>query len=124
AERHGGPERHGGRSLQGDGLARFGAAVTDVCAELARAIAADAEGATKLVVIEVEGLRDDEEARTVARAVANSALVQTALFGADPTCPGAPAPAGVPGRGSRAKASAARQRSAFSPTTPAGLPGR
>jgi glutamate N-acetyltransferase/amino-acid N-acetyltransferase len=73
-----------GSFLQGEGLARFGTAVTGVCAELARAIAADAEGATHLVVIEVEGLRDDAEARRVARAVADSALVKTALYGADP----------------------------------------
>jgi glutamate N-acetyltransferase/amino-acid N-acetyltransferase len=70
--------------LQGEALARFGSAVTDVCAELARAIAADAEGAEHLIAIEVEGLRDDDEARRVARAVADSPLVKTALYGADP----------------------------------------
>jgi glutamate N-acetyltransferase/amino-acid N-acetyltransferase len=74
----------GGVPLQGAGLARFGGAVMGVCAELARAIAADAEGATHLVTIEVEGLRDDAEAYRVARAVADSALVKTAVFGADP----------------------------------------
>jgi glutamate N-acetyltransferase/amino-acid N-acetyltransferase len=68
----------------GEGLARFGAAVTDVCGELARAIAADAEGATHLVTIEVEGLRDDREAYRVAKTIAESALVKTALYGADP----------------------------------------
>src|SRR5262249_17757467 len=73
-----------GPHLQGEALARFGAAVTDVCAELARAIAADAEGAAHLVTLEVEGLRDDAEAHRVARAVADSALVKTAIFGADP----------------------------------------
>jgi glutamate N-acetyltransferase/amino-acid N-acetyltransferase len=70
--------------LQGEALARFGAAVTGVCAELARSIAADAEGATHLVTIEVEGLRDDAEAQRVAKAVADSALVKTAIYGADP----------------------------------------
>jgi glutamate N-acetyltransferase/amino-acid N-acetyltransferase len=73
-----------GAPLQGPALARFGAAATEVCAELARAIAADAEGASHLVVIEVEGLRDDAEARRVAKAVADSPLVKTAVFGADP----------------------------------------
>jgi glutamate N-acetyltransferase / amino-acid N-acetyltransferase len=73
-----------GPPLIGDALARFSAAATDVCADLARAIASDAEGASHLVLIEVEGMRDDEEARTVARTVANSALVKTAIFGADP----------------------------------------
>jgi glutamate N-acetyltransferase/amino-acid N-acetyltransferase len=73
-----------GPSLSGDGLARFEAAATDVCADLAWAIVADAEGASHLITIEVEGLRDDAEARRVARAVADSALVKTAIFGADP----------------------------------------
>jgi glutamate N-acetyltransferase/amino-acid N-acetyltransferase len=52
--------------------------------ELARAIAADAEGASHLITLSVEGLRDDAEARRVAKAVAESALVKTAVFGADP----------------------------------------
>jgi glutamate N-acetyltransferase / amino-acid N-acetyltransferase len=72
------------RLLTGEELARFGAAVTDVCGELARAIAADAEGATHVVTLEVEGLRDDREAYRVAKTVAESALVKTALYGADP----------------------------------------
>lgn len=63
---------------------RLLAAVTDVCGELARAIASDAEGATHLVTIEVEGLRDDREAHRVAKTIAESALVKTALYGADP----------------------------------------
>lgn len=73
-----------GPPLTGEALARFGSATTAICAELARAIAANAEGATHLVTLYVEGLRDDEEARRVAKAVAESALVKTALFGADP----------------------------------------
>jgi glutamate N-acetyltransferase/amino-acid N-acetyltransferase len=74
----------GGAQLHGPGLARFGQMVTGVCADLARAIAADAEGANHLVVIDVEGLRDDHEARRIAKTVADSALVKTAIFGADP----------------------------------------
>src|SRR5262249_42001058 len=73
-----------GPKPQGEALARFNDAATAVCADLARAIAADAEGASHLVAVEVEGLRDDAEARRVARAVADSALVKTAIFGADP----------------------------------------
>jgi glutamate N-acetyltransferase/amino-acid N-acetyltransferase len=73
-----------GAKLRGAELAAFDEAATAVCAELARAIAADAEGATHLVRLDVEGLRDDAEARRVARAVADSPLVKTALFGADP----------------------------------------
>src|SRR5205807_8033010 len=70
--------------LQGEALTRFEQTATAVCADLARAIAADAEGATHLIRIEVSGLRTDEEARRVAKAVAESALVKTAVFGADP----------------------------------------
>ncbi len=70
--------------LRGERLNRFAAAATAVCGELARAIAADAEGATHLVTIEVEGLRDDREAYRVAKAVADSPLVKTAICGADP----------------------------------------
>ena len=74
----------GCRPLGGGGLDRFGAALTAVCADLARSIAADAEGAGHLVTVEVEGLRDDAEARRVAKAVADSPLVKTAVYGADP----------------------------------------
>jgi glutamate N-acetyltransferase/amino-acid N-acetyltransferase len=73
-----------GPHLEGPALATFGQAATAVCADLARAIAADAEGAAHLIILDVEGLRDDGEARTVAKAVAESALVKTAVFGADP----------------------------------------
>jgi glutamate N-acetyltransferase/amino-acid N-acetyltransferase len=73
-----------GPKLKGEALATFHLAASSICADLARAIAADAEGATHLVQIEVEGLRTDAEARRVAKAVAESALVKTALFGADP----------------------------------------
>jgi glutamate N-acetyltransferase/amino-acid N-acetyltransferase len=74
---------HGPR-LAGADLAAFEREAGAVCADLAREIAADAEGATHLVRIDVEGLRDDAEARRIAKAVADSALVKTALFGADP----------------------------------------
>jgi glutamate N-acetyltransferase/amino-acid N-acetyltransferase len=70
--------------LLGGSLVRFEEAVTSVCADLAREMASDAEGASHLVTIDVEGLRDDVEARRVAKAVAESALVKTAIFGADP----------------------------------------
>jgi glutamate N-acetyltransferase/amino-acid N-acetyltransferase len=73
-----------GPKLAGRELRAFKQAATEVCADLARAIAADAEGATHLVTIQVEGLRDDAEARRVAKAIADSPLVKTALFGADP----------------------------------------
>ncbi len=73
-----------GPPLQGEARDRFDQGVTAVCADLARAIAADAEGAAHLITIDVEGLREVGEARRVARAVAESPLVKTAVFGADP----------------------------------------
>jgi glutamate N-acetyltransferase/amino-acid N-acetyltransferase len=68
----------------GGNAAEVEAAVHDVCAELARDIAADAEGAEHLITLRVEGCRSDAEARQIAKVVAESALVKTAVFGADP----------------------------------------
>ena len=53
------------------------------CETLARKIAADGEGATKLVTVDVLGCKTDEDADTVARSIANSPLVKTAIFGHD-----------------------------------------
>ena len=62
----------------------FCAALTDVCGELARDIAADGEGATKLLTVEITQAPSAEIARDVSKAIAVSPLVKTALFGADP----------------------------------------
>lgn len=70
--------------LQGESLRRFGQVLTEVCVELARAIVADAEGASHLITLDVQGLRSEAEARQIARTIANSPLVKTAIFGADP----------------------------------------
>ncbi|MBL9022742.1 MAG: bifunctional glutamate N-acetyltransferase/amino-acid acetyltransferase ArgJ [Myxococcales bacterium] len=59
-------------------------AITDVARRLAWLIARDGEGATKVTTIRVSGAADDTLAREVARRVASSALVRTALFGCDP----------------------------------------
>jgi glutamate N-acetyltransferase/amino-acid N-acetyltransferase len=74
----------GGDPLSGDDLASFGTLVRDSCRELARMIPDDGEGATHLITIDVEGCSDRDEARTIARAVADSPLVKTAIHGADP----------------------------------------
>lgn len=63
---------------------RFEHALQLVARALALAIVADGEGATKLVEIEVRGATTETAARDVGRAIARSALVKTALFGADP----------------------------------------
>jgi len=73
-----------GTPLTGEALAEFAAAVQGVCKDLAKAIAADAEGSTHLITIEVEGSRNDAEAHRIAKTVAESALVKTAFYGADP----------------------------------------
>lgn len=68
----------------GRDLALFTEALTFVCTELAKKIARDGEGATKLVSVRVKGARTEGDADRAARSVANSPLVKTALFGNDP----------------------------------------
>ncbi len=65
-------------------LTLFETALTDLLGELARAMAADGEGATKLLEVVVAGAPGDAAARDVARAIAQSPLVKASLFGADP----------------------------------------
>jgi glutamate N-acetyltransferase/amino-acid N-acetyltransferase len=61
----------------------FADALHHVCAELARQIVADGEGATLVAEISVSGAASDAEAKAVARRIATSPLVKTALFGKD-----------------------------------------
>ncbi len=68
----------------GDALEDFVEALTRVCGYLAREIARDGEGATKLVEVAVRGAADEGSAERVARTIAESPLVKTALFGCDP----------------------------------------
>lgn len=74
----------GGEPLSGDDLAQFQTALDEVCVDLAKAIAGDGEGATHLVTIELTGCASRESALEIAKTVANSPLVKTALHGADP----------------------------------------
>ena len=64
--------------------ASFTAAVTEVCADLARQLQADAEGASKAIAIEVVGAASEDDAVTAGRAVARSALLKCAIAGEDP----------------------------------------
>jgi len=73
----------GGAAGPVDG-AGFAAALAEACADLAAQMAADAEGATKVVRITVTGAGDDAEARRGARRVAESQLVKCSFYGADP----------------------------------------
>ncbi|MEM9137073.1 MAG: bifunctional ornithine acetyltransferase/N-acetylglutamate synthase, partial [Cyanobacteria bacterium P01_F01_bin.42] len=58
--------------------------LTQVCQSLAKAIARDGEGATTLMEVQVQGASDDASARQIARTVAGSMLVKSAVFGRDP----------------------------------------
>jgi glutamate N-acetyltransferase/amino-acid N-acetyltransferase len=60
------------------------AMLTEVCIYLAKAIARDGEGATCLIEVQVSGAEDDVAARQVARTIAGSSLVKSAIFGRDP----------------------------------------
>jgi glutamate N-acetyltransferase/amino-acid N-acetyltransferase len=62
----------------------FAAALREVCQSLAYQIAADGEGATKVVRITVKSARSEPDARTIARVIANSPLVKCAMHGNDP----------------------------------------
>ncbi|MFY0567893.1 bifunctional glutamate N-acetyltransferase/amino-acid acetyltransferase ArgJ [Archangium lansingense] len=68
----------------GPELKEFTATLSDLCLEMAREIASDGEGATKLLEVEVTGAPDAAIAQDLARAVAGSTLVKAAVFGADP----------------------------------------
>jgi glutamate N-acetyltransferase/amino-acid N-acetyltransferase len=76
----------GNAVVRGDGAARrtLAGAVGEVAGEVARLVAYDGEGATRVVTIEVRGARDDGDAARVANAVGRSQLVKTAFFGVDP----------------------------------------
>ena len=63
---------------------RFASALDEVCADLARQVVADGEGATVVLEIEVAGAATGAEAEAIARRIATSPLVKTAAFGHDP----------------------------------------
>jgi glutamate N-acetyltransferase/amino-acid N-acetyltransferase len=62
----------------------FARALLEISRELCYRLARDGEGVTKLATVSVAGARSVADADRVARSVANSALVKTALFGGDP----------------------------------------
>jgi glutamate N-acetyltransferase/amino-acid N-acetyltransferase len=73
-----------GVEVRGAGLPGFTAALTETCVELAKQIARDGEGATRLVEITVTGALDEGQAHVVADSIARSPLVKTAIHGGDP----------------------------------------
>jgi len=70
--------------LAGGDLAAFQSALSELCIELARQIPDDGEGASHLITIDVRGCKTRDDARRIARTVADSALVKTAVAGGDP----------------------------------------
>jgi glutamate N-acetyltransferase/amino-acid N-acetyltransferase len=86
-------------AIGSDGYGLVKDAIKAVSIELARSIARDGEGATKLVTVAVTGAPCDKDARKIALAIGNSPLVKTALFGCDANwgrVAGAAGRAGVP----------------------------
>ncbi|WP_164103144.1 bifunctional glutamate N-acetyltransferase/amino-acid acetyltransferase ArgJ [Candidatus Laterigemmans baculatus] len=73
-----------GAQTDGDTLAAFTAALTEMCIELAKKIPADGEGATHVIEIAVRGAQTDASAAKIAKTIAESALVKTAITGGDP----------------------------------------
>ncbi len=67
----------------GDDCEAFHEGLNFVCVELAKMIAQDGEGATKLIEVIVKGAKNEAEGEMAARAIAESPLVKTAVFGAD-----------------------------------------
>jgi glutamate N-acetyltransferase/amino-acid N-acetyltransferase len=65
-------------------LQAFETTLQEVCIHLAKEIAGDGEGATKLIEVTVTSARDAQQARRIAKAIVNSPLVKTAVHGADP----------------------------------------
>ncbi|MFP4657397.1 MAG: bifunctional glutamate N-acetyltransferase/amino-acid acetyltransferase ArgJ [Desulfonatronovibrionaceae bacterium] len=74
----------GGTRAEKQDIDRLAEAVLQVCQELSYQIVQDAEGGTKVVHIKVSGAADGRQAEAAARAVGNSPLVKTALYGNDP----------------------------------------
>jgi glutamate N-acetyltransferase / amino-acid N-acetyltransferase len=63
---------------------KFGKALTYVCTEMAKKMAADGEGATKLIEVNVKGAKSVMDAKKIAKAIVSSNLVKCAMFGNDP----------------------------------------
>ncbi|MGA7856646.1 MAG: bifunctional glutamate N-acetyltransferase/amino-acid acetyltransferase ArgJ [Terracidiphilus sp.] len=71
-------------AMIGEKNGKFGAALTQVCASLARQIVADGEGVTHVVELRIQGAATDADALRAAKAIAHSPLVKTAWAGCDP----------------------------------------
>jgi glutamate N-acetyltransferase/amino-acid N-acetyltransferase len=63
---------------------RLAEAVAEACGRLAYQMAADAEGASRVVMLQISGANDDDGARRLGRSIADSALVRSSFYGGDP----------------------------------------
>ncbi len=73
-----------GVTVEGESWDPFVDALTEVCGDLAKAIVADGEGATKMFEVRVRGAASAADARLAARTITTSNLVKTAIHGGDP----------------------------------------
>ncbi|KAA1257690.1 Arginine biosynthesis bifunctional protein ArgJ [Rubripirellula obstinata] len=73
-----------GEFLDGDELDQFQYRVNEVCIDLAKKLVADGEGATHVMAINVTGAANEADAELIAKTVAASPLVKTAITGGDP----------------------------------------
>lgn len=69
-----------------DDYKAFVALLTDAFKRVAKKLASDGEGATKLLVCDVNGAKDEQTAKTIAKSIICSSLVKAAMFGADANC--------------------------------------
>jgi glutamate N-acetyltransferase / amino-acid N-acetyltransferase len=88
-----------GVAVDEDTQEAFTETLTEVCASLARQVARDGEGATRLVTVRVTGGGDETQAHRVGDAIACSSLVKTAIHGNDPNWGRILAAAGASGTG-------------------------
>lgn len=63
---------------------KFREILTEICIDLAKMIARDGEGATKLIELKIETARDKNQAVKIGKSIINSPLVKTAIYGGDP----------------------------------------
>ena len=79
-----GQSRTTAMTAQSSNAQKLEAMLTEVCQYLAKAVARDGEGATCLIEVRVSGAPSDREASQVAKTIAGSSLVKSAVFGRDP----------------------------------------
>jgi glutamate N-acetyltransferase / amino-acid N-acetyltransferase len=71
-------------TAQTEGSRAFSQALLKICGSLARQVVEDGEGAGHVIELSIEGASSSEDAKTIARSIANSPLVKTAFAGCDP----------------------------------------